>query len=295
MPTAHPPKVDAHSRPSTTPPAAMAISFHQVVGGQLQQRPAYLIASVDNALRLLQLLRDEGRLQLKDAAQELGVAQSTAHRLLSMLVYRGFATQDEHRAYLPGQGMGNGPAGLSWAKQLRDLAAPHLELLSHRLDETVNLMIRSRTRVRFLLSIEANNILRVGDRQGTVLPARYTSGGKALLAELDHTTLHRLYRGTHSELAGEHLDEPTYHALLAELDLVRRNGHALSVEQTEAGVADVGMVVIANRPSAMAAFSVATPRTRFRSLFEGNAIELMLNTRRELERELRACGIGATD
>ena len=54
-------------------------------------------------------------------------------------------------------------------------------------------------------------------------------------------------------------------------------------------------MIIAHHPTAMAAFSVATPRTRFRALFEGNAIELMLNTRCELERELRALGIGATD
>lgn len=286
------PKVDAPRWASTTAPEAMPVAFQQILGDQLQQRPAYLVASVDNALRLLQLLRDEGRLQLKDAARELGVAQSTAHRLLSMLVYRGFATQDEQRAYLPGQGMGNGPAGLSWAKQLRDLAAPHLEQLSNQLDETVSLMIRGHTRVHCLLSIEANNILRVGDRQGAVSSARRTSGGKALLAELDRAALHRLYRGSDSELAGEHLDEPTYHALLNELDLVRRHGHARSIEQTEAGV---GMAIIANRPTAMAAFSVATPRPRFRALFECHAIKLMLNTRREIERELRACGIGATD
>ncbi|MGW3950196.1 IclR family transcriptional regulator [Streptomyces sp. NPDC004752] len=272
-----------------------AVPFRKVATGQLQQRPAYLVASVDNALRLVQLLRDEGRIQLKDAARELGVAQSTAHRLLSTLVYRGFAIQDEHRAYLPGPGMGNGPAGLSWVRQLRNLAAPHLENLSSQLDETVNLMIRGRTRVRFLLSIEADNVFRIGDRQGAVLPARHTAGGKALLAGLDRPTLQGLYRGTSTELAGEQLDEPTFHALLAELDLIRRNGHAISVEQAEADVADVGMVVIAHRPTVMAAFSVATPKTRFRALFESNAIELMHNTRRELERELRACGIGVTD
>ncbi|MCQ8187876.1 IclR family transcriptional regulator [Streptomyces rugosispiralis] len=294
LPSDPAPEVDACPRPGRMQPQAMAVSFRTVVGGQPQKRPAYLVASVDNALRLLQLLRDEGRLQLKDAARELGVAQSTAHRLLSTLVYRGFAVQDEHRAYLPGPGMGNGPAGLSWARQLRNLATPHLENLSNQLGETVNLMIRGRARVRFLLSIEADNILRIGDRQGAVLPARYTAGGKALLAELDRPTLRRLYRGTDSELVGEQLDERTFGALLTELGLVRRNGHAISVEQTEAGVADVGMVIVAHRPTVMAAFSVATPRTRFRSLFESNAIELMHHTRRELERELRAHGLSAT-
>ena len=70
------------------------------------QRPAYLLESVDNALRLLQMLRDVGAVRLNQAATELGIARSTAHRLLAMLVYRGFAVQDEKRTYHPGPAMG---------------------------------------------------------------------------------------------------------------------------------------------------------------------------------------------
>ena len=50
----------------------------------VQKRPTYSIEAVDNALQLLQLLRDGGTLRLKDAAAELGVAPSTAHRLLAI-------------------------------------------------------------------------------------------------------------------------------------------------------------------------------------------------------------------
>ena len=67
-----------------------------------------------------------------------------------MLVYRGFAVQDENRRYVPGPAMGVGPAGLSWTRLLRNLAQPHMELLSSQLDETVNLMVRVGTKVRFL-------------------------------------------------------------------------------------------------------------------------------------------------
>ena len=43
------------------------------------------------------MLRDVGALRLKEAAEELAIAPSTAHRLFAMLVYRGFAVQDEKR------------------------------------------------------------------------------------------------------------------------------------------------------------------------------------------------------
>ncbi len=70
----------------------------------LQEQPAYVIESVDNALRLLQMLRDEGPLRLTDASVRIGVSRSTTHRLLAMLVYRGFAVQQADKAYAPGPG-----------------------------------------------------------------------------------------------------------------------------------------------------------------------------------------------
>ena len=69
----------------------------------MRNKPSYALTSVDNALRLVQLLRDQGRLRVTDAAAELDVAPSTAHRLLGMLVYRGFAIQDDGRATFPGR------------------------------------------------------------------------------------------------------------------------------------------------------------------------------------------------
>src|SRR6476620_9423531 len=119
----------------------------------VQKRPTYSIEAVDNALQLLQLLRDGGALRLKDAAEELGVAPSTAHRLLAMLVYRGCAVQDENRRYVPGPAMGVGPAGLPWTRLLRTLAQPHMELLSARPNATVNLMVRVGPKVRFLATV----------------------------------------------------------------------------------------------------------------------------------------------
>jgi len=66
------------------------------------EKPTYMLESVDNALRLLQMLRDVGGLRLKDAAEELGIAPSTAHRLLAMLVYRAFAVRTADRRYVAG-------------------------------------------------------------------------------------------------------------------------------------------------------------------------------------------------
>jgi DNA-binding IclR family transcriptional regulator len=56
--------------------------------------PAYLLRSVDHALQLLLLFRSKQSLRVSEVADHLGVARSTAHRLLGMLVHRQFAEQD---------------------------------------------------------------------------------------------------------------------------------------------------------------------------------------------------------
>jgi IclR family acetate operon transcriptional repressor len=48
------------------------------------------------------MLQQEGPMRLTDVAGRLEVSRSTAHRLLSMLVYHDFAEQLPDRLYSPG-------------------------------------------------------------------------------------------------------------------------------------------------------------------------------------------------
>jgi DNA-binding IclR family transcriptional regulator len=270
-----------NSRPASTPAAKSARK-------PLQKRPTYSIDAVDNALLLLQLLRDGGTLRLKDAAEELGVAPSTAHRLLAMLVYRGFAIQDETRRYVPGPAMGVGPAGLSWTRMLRTLAQPHMELLSSRLNETVNLMVRVGTKVRFLATVEGNNVLRIGDRQGTVMPADKTSGGKVMLAELEPQMIEQLFRSNNAEIGGDTIPAEEYPAFLRELESIRSNGFAANFEGTEEGVSALGMALHNRHGHVVGALSVATPATRFRKVFDAGLVPALRETCRQLEIDIAA-------
>ncbi|MFJ3958262.1 IclR family transcriptional regulator [Arthrobacter sp. NPDC090010] len=252
----------------------------------LREKPPYPIESVDNALRLLQRLRDVGALRLKDAAEEIGVAPSTAHRLLAMLVYRGFAVQDGSKRYLPGPSLGIGPAGLAWTSRLRRAAQVHLEMLAAKTGETVSLTIRVGTSTRFLDTVEGSGILRVGDRQGAVLPARFTSGGKALLAALDDGELGELFLGPTAAAAGEDIGAEAFEGLLAELHGVRQRGFAANIEGTETGVSALGEAVRDRAGRPVAAVSVAVPSSRFRAVLEGGLVGRLHAAVRQLEREL---------
>jgi DNA-binding IclR family transcriptional regulator len=228
----------------------------------VKNRPPYAIESVDNALRILQTLRDSGRVRVSEVAAELGIARSTAHRLLSMLVYRDFAVKTDDHAYLPGPALSAPPLRGGPAQRLRQALRPHMEALCARVEETVNLTVRLGAQTRFLHTVECARLLRVGDRQGTILPAWQTSGGKVLLAELPDGQLSAVLRGA----AGRGPDRLTgadRRALISELRTVRERGYGENIEESESGVCAVGICVRDGAGEAVAALSVSAPSVRY--------------------------------
>jgi IclR family acetate operon transcriptional repressor len=232
----------------------------------MRNRPPYALESADNALRLLQILRDQGRLRVSDAAEHLGCSRSTAHRLLSVLVYRDFAVQDNRRCYLPGPALSAPPVGhRSWPR-LCGMLLPHMEELCERVDETVNLIVRAGTQTRFLASVESTRVPHVGDRTGCVRPAAKASSGKVLLAGLGLDELAGLYLpggAAAPGAGGEAMSQGEFRQLCHELDAVRGRGFALNLEGTEPGLCAIARCLTDESGRAVGALAVAVPAPRF--------------------------------
>lgn len=222
----------------------------------VQNQPAYRIQSVDHALHLAALLAQEGPLRLSEAAARLGVARSTAHRLLATLVHRGFAAQGEDRRYEAGPLMRTAGAPEPIA-ELRRIALPHLQALTERTGETSNLLVVVGDQARFVASVECSQVLRVGEREGRILPAHLASGGRAVLATLDEDEIRALYDAKRSPMVD--VDR-----LLRELRRVRRQRFALNDQLTETGVTAIGAAVPDAPGAGRSAVSLALPTARFR-------------------------------
>lgn len=248
--------------------------------------PAYSLSSVDNALKLLQMLRDHGKVRLRVAAKDLGIAESTAHRLLSMLVYRGFAVQDEARAYYPGPALGVAPARVSGIPAFIAAASPYIDMLAIRMGETASLAIRVGTKVHFLWSREGAKLPRILSREGAVLPAISTAMGKVLLAPLSDSDLRMLYQGRSAELHGESISERDLQKLVENLGWNRVNGYATAIEETEMGVRAIAMPLADKEGNVVAAFAIAVPKNRFANLITPKTLEIMRATRAEIEAAL---------
>lgn len=227
------------------------------------QEPAYPIASVNNALRLLLLFRSQPRVRLSEASEHLGVAHSTAHRLLAMLAYHGFVRQEEDsRAYIAGPALVE--IGLAAVSQLdiRRHARPALERLAGTLGETAHLAVLEGGKVRYLDAVESSRALRVASRTGSVQAASCTASGKALLAALPEASVSAMFAdpATLPRLTPRSITSRT--ALLAELRRVREDGCAVNREESEEGVASVAVAVRGPRQAPAAALTVSAPVSR---------------------------------
>ncbi|MES3636596.1 IclR family transcriptional regulator [Mycobacterium intracellulare] len=225
-------------------------------------RPQYPIESVDNALRVLLLLGERDEVRPKEIAQYLGVATSTAHRLLAMLLYRGFIRQDPRsKVYRPGTALTGVAFSMLQRYDVRQTLRPCLERIHAGTGELVHLGILDGSMVRFIDAIESSRVLRVAPRVGQLLPANCTSTGKSMLAQLSSEELRRIYPDEQLEVltvnsVGRRSD------LERELDQIRRRGYAVSNEESEEGVASVAAAFpVAHSPTRLA-INVAMPSSR---------------------------------
>lgn len=224
----------------------------QPTGPPIEPAPA---GSADNALRLVLPLSQRQRVRVTDAAAHLGVAHSTAHRLLRTLSRSGFAEQDAHKAYRPDPAYRRIVLTRQSTHDPLDRLHRHLVRLHDELGETCHPMVLEGNGTRFVDCVECGHVLRIGSRAGLLLPAHCTSGGKALLAELSAQELDGLYPRDLPAAPGA---PPVQRAALRRsLAAVRRRGYATNIEESDRGVIAAGACVRDRAGPAVAAFAVA--------------------------------------
>jgi DNA-binding IclR family transcriptional regulator len=223
----------------------------------LKTPPSYAIASVDHALKLAVVLHLEGELTVTAAAERLGVARSTAHRVLQMLVYRDFAVQGDDRVYRAGPVLGPAAHSPSRTAELRTAALPHLQRLSAALGESVNLSILSGDTTRFIASVEFRRVLGVTTREGMVFPLHRTTTGMLRLASLHDPKLLD-YVDRHPDIR-----RPQRRALFHDVAQARRTGFALNMERSEKGLVAIGVPVSWLGSGLFAGLSVPLPLVRY--------------------------------
>ncbi len=218
--------------------------------------PAYPVSSVDNALTLLSALRTQRTLRVTDAARQLGVARSTAHRLLSMLAHHDFVIQDDlSKAYMMGPELVR--LGLAAVRNtdIRTVARPALEALRDTVQETVHLATLRGTSVLYLDCVESARFVRVGSRVGSLVPAANSAAGRALLSVAPPALLDELSQLTRTEAA-------SFEVAAVEGDLAEARERGYAISRAEPDLVAVGAVIQDPTNAYSAAVSIGAPTSR---------------------------------
>ena len=181
-----------------------------------------------------------GRLRLVDLQSRLGLAKSTARRLLVGLVEVGFAAVDDDGRVTLGERL----LGLSGANATHIAAAfrPTLERIAEATGETVDLSLFRRGQMLFIDQIESAHRLRAVSAVGGRFPLHDTANEADAL------------------LTG--LDPPQRDALRAQLAEIRTTKVAFDRDEHTAGISAAG---VAGRAAGghIVAISVPAPTDRF--------------------------------
>ncbi|GAB2826409.1 IclR family transcriptional regulator [Alpinimonas psychrophila] len=223
--------------------------------------PPYAIESVNTALRLLLLFRERDVLRVTDVSTELGVARSTAHRLLVTLAFQGFVQQERNsRSYRAGPALMDLSASPAGLREIREAAHPWMVRLSADLNETVNLLILEGSGARFIDGVECERPVRVSARTGTLLPANATAGGKVMLSTLSPEEVDFLTGGHLSKMTSTTITNPQ--EFREELDDVKRLGYAINRNESLDGLHAVAVCIFNSRGHAVASLAVSVPADR---------------------------------
>ncbi|WP_022884475.1 IclR family transcriptional regulator [Glaciibacter superstes] len=233
------------------------------VAAETPSDQGYPISSVDNALRLLELFaQGTPSIRVAEASRILGVARSTAHRLLQVLAVREFVRQDpDSRVYLIGPALIRLSIAVSRGLDLATVARPIMSDLVETTGETVHLVVLHGADAFFLESIETSKGLRVGGRAGQLLPAYATASGRVLLAEFSADELHHLLQSPTLPRLTPHTvgQRSKLESILAD---TRQRGYATSYGESEEDVSSVAVPVRRHDDSVIAALAVGAPPSR---------------------------------
>nr|WP_077089394.1 IclR family transcriptional regulator [Mycobacterium rhizamassiliense] len=204
------------------------------------------------AAALDEIAAEPGQLRLVDLGERLGLAKSTARRLLVGLVEVGLASSDSSGRFSLGERLlGFGSAA---GPHISALFRPTIERVSRVTEgETVDLSILRGQRMWFVDQIESSYRLRAVSAVGVRFPLEVTANGKAALAALDDAEVDSIIARFSPEVAD---------GLRAEVAEIRHTGIAFDRGEHTAGIS---AAAIARRAVGdnVVAISVPAPTDRF--------------------------------
>lgn len=239
-----------------------------------------MIQVVSRAVEVLLALEGEpDGMSIGEISRVVKLPRSTVHRIVRTLEDELLIERvSEERGYRLGPGiLRMASSGTMW---LTRHVHQHLRELSARLNETVDLSLRSGNQVHFIDQVSGNHRLQAVSGVGLSLPMHCTAPGKAVLAVMPDDELERVIPATLQKFTNNTVTSRKQ--LTHELRVIRASQVAYDREEHHLGISAVG-TLIKNPLGYLMAVSIPVPSERFAQT-KKKLISAMLKSREEIER-----------
>lgn len=239
--------------------------------------PSYLGRLLD----LVILIGDEPGVTLTEVSRRTGMPVSTASRLVSLLVARGFVRRrGTEQALEPGPRLER--LGLRSLQRMghHGRFRDRVDRLASQTGESVSLSLVEYDHIVLVSRRESEHALRIVARVGDVISPTTSATGKAILAFMSEDRRRDLLA------AAAPADRPSDEALHAELAEARSSGHARHEEEFAIGQRCVAAPFFSSSGEPVGAISVAGPAARFTREAAHAAVLLLIEETRQISEEL---------
>lgn len=228
---------------------------------------------------------DNPQLTLSEVAQRTDLSRAAARRFLLTLEQLGYVRAQGRAFALTPRVLELGFSYLS-ALSLPEIAQPHLERLSHELDESVSLAVLDDTDIVYVARVSTRRIMSVTITIGTRFAAYATSLGRVMLAALPPAERLAVLQASELRSFTERtiVDEL---ALMAEIARVAEAGWALVDGELEEGLLSIAAPVHSRDGVVVAAVNVSTSSTAYAGSQLDDVVAALLRTTRAIDDDLR--------
>jgi DNA-binding IclR family transcriptional regulator len=239
---------------------------------------------LDKALRVLMLFTPEqSEWGVTAVAREVEMPKSTVHRILRVLEQNAFLSQDpDTRRFRLGLAVLELGRRAHEGLELRRIALPIMEEVATLSGETVLLQVVSPEgdRVVCIERVQHRQGLRLILEVGATAPLYAGCSSKVLLAFMGEDAIEEVLRGDLHPMAPHTPTDPAQ--IRAQLAEIRRDGYAVSFEETDEGVAGASVPVRDHLGRVVAGLSISGPLTRVNQETIDRYVEIALEGARRI-------------
>ncbi len=226
-------------------------------------RAAGQVQSVTRSITLLNALSYYSQgLTLSELAKTVGLANSTAHRLLTTMQNERFVRYDSERSvWLIGVQAFRVGSAFVRSRDLVTIARPFMRLLMQSEGETVSLAVEDRSEIVYLSQVETQKMMRAIAGPGGRASMHCSGIGKMLLSSQSDTQL----KETLSQMS---LSRETSHTftnvvdLTREIEQIRKQGFSVDDEEVAVGLRCIAAAIYDENAVPLAAISISGPTAR---------------------------------